>query len=93
MMIGAGQISPITMVLKLHPENLYAINGARSCIREHFCSDVRCVGKFGQCLFCSRTFCLSCENVPKLLTKVLLQHRHGGLSIFILHSLLGRTVE
>ncbi|XP_020271337.1 uncharacterized protein LOC109846490 isoform X7 [Asparagus officinalis] len=64
----------IPQVLKLHPENLYAINGARSCIREHFCSDVRCV-------------------VPKLLTKVLLQHRHGGLSIFILHSLLGRTVE
>ncbi|XP_020271333.1 uncharacterized protein LOC109846490 isoform X3 [Asparagus officinalis] len=38
MMIGAGQISPITMVLKLHPENLYAINGTGAILAEkcHF---------------------------------------------------------
>lgn len=43
--------------------------GARSSIWKCFCSDARCLGKSGTCLFCSRSFCLGCEN-GKYITQV-----------------------
>jgi hypothetical protein len=38
------------------------IIGSRSCKWKHFCPDARCLDKFGPCLFCSRQFCIGCEN-------------------------------